>query len=204
MALDTYIAFVVATIVMILLPGPSVMLTIGHSISHGTRAALLTVAGTSVAIILQLLVTAAGMTSLLLVVAEWFEIIRWLGVAYLIYVGVLYWRASGIDEAVKAGSSRRQRLFWQGFVVSATNPKSLAFYAAFFPQFISVGEDIAQQLVILSISFFVIATLLTAGYAILAGKVRRFVTGAATARLRNRISGTLVISAGVGLALVRR
>ena len=80
----------------------------------------------------------------------------------------------------------------------------LAFYAAFFPQFISVGADIAQQLVILSITFFVIATLLTAGYAILAGKVRRFVTGAATAKLRNRISGTLVISAGVGLALVRR
>ena len=62
MALDTYIAFVVATIIMILLPGASVMLTIGHSISHGTRAALLTVAGTSAAIVLQLLVTAAGMT----------------------------------------------------------------------------------------------------------------------------------------------
>jgi len=204
MALETYIAFVVATIIMILLPGPSVMLTIGHSISHGTRAALLTVAGTSAAIILQLLVTAAGMTSLLLVVAEWFEIIRWLGVAYLIYVGVQYWWASGDDETAAAASSQGQRLFWQGFVVSATNPKSLAFYAAFFPQFISVGADIAQQLIILSITFFVIATVLTAGYGILAGNVRQYVTGAATVKLRNRISGTLVMGAAVGLALVRR
>ena len=144
------------------------------------------------------------MTSLLLVVAECFEIIRWLGVAYLIYVGVQYWRVSGIDEAATLGSSRRQRLFWQGFVVSATNPKSLAFYAAFFPQFISVGADIAEQLVILSLTFFVIATVLTAGYAIVAGHVRRFVSGAATAKLRNRVSGTLIICAGVGLALVRR
>jgi len=204
MALETYIAFVVATIIMILLPGPSVMLTIGHSISHGTRAALLTVAGTSAAIILQLLVTAAGMTSLLLVVAEWFEIIRWLGVAYLIYVGVQYWWASGDDETAAAASSQGQRLFWQGFVVSATNPKSLAFYAAFFPQFISVGADIAQQLIILSITFFVIATVLTAGYGILAGNVWQYVTGAATVKLRNRISGTLVMGAAVGLALVRR
>lgn len=89
-------------------------------------------------------------------------------------------------------------------MVSATNPKSLAFYAAFFPQFISVGADIAQQLIILSITFFVIATVLTAGYGILAGNVRQYVTGAATVKLRNRISGTLVMGAAVGLALVRR
>tara|TARA_B100000676_G_scaffold253033_1_gene258670 strand:+ start:1191 stop:1421 length:231 start_codon:yes stop_codon:yes gene_type:complete len=74
--LDTFVAFMIATTIMILLPGPSVMLTIGHSISRGTRAALITVAGTSTAIIVQLIVTAAGMTSLLLVLADWFEGIR--------------------------------------------------------------------------------------------------------------------------------
>lgn len=204
MPLDTYVAFVIATTIMILLPGPSVMLTIGHSITHGTRAALLTVAGTSVAIIGQLIVAAAGMTSLLLVVADWFEAIRWLGVAYLIYVGVQYWRTAEDvdDEAPHPGHGRK--LFWQGFVVSATNPKSLAFYAAFFPQFITVGTGIAEQLAILCVTFFIIATVLTAGYAVLAGNARRFVTSPSAAKLRNRISGTLVIGAGVGLALVRR
>tara|TARA_B100000029_G_scaffold280841_1_gene274957 strand:- start:670 stop:1284 length:615 start_codon:yes stop_codon:yes gene_type:complete len=202
--LDTFVAFVIATTIMILLPGPSVMLTIGHSISHGTRAAFITVAGTSTAIIVQLIVTAAGKTSLLLVLADWFEVIRWLGVAYLIYVGVQYWHLNEESDAAVSQTGRGHRLFWQGFVVSATNPKSLAFYAAFFPQFIRVGADITEQLLILCVTFFVIASFLTAGYAVLAGNVRRYVTGAATAKVRNRISGTLVIGAGLGLALVRR
>ena len=91
-----------------------------------------------------------------------------------------YWRLNGEPDAAVSQTGRGHRLFWEGFVVSATNPKSLAFYAAFFPQFIRVGADITEQLLILCVTFFVIASILTAGYAVLAGNVRRYVTGAAT------------------------
>jgi threonine/homoserine/homoserine lactone efflux protein len=86
MTLELYLAFVAATTIMILLPGPSVLLTVAHAMAFGGRRALLTVAGTSTAIVLQLAVTALGMTSLLLVLSEWFEVLRWAGVAYLVYL----------------------------------------------------------------------------------------------------------------------
>ena len=204
MEIEVYLTFVLTTTVLILLPGPSVMLTVAHSLSFGVRAALMTVAGTTLAIVLQLLITALGMTSVLLVVAEWFDVLRWGGVLYLIYLGIGQWRAGG--EAAKGDALAEvspRSLFWHGFVVSATNPKSLFFYVAFFPQFIDAGADLAFQLSVLCLTFLVIAAVLTAGYAILAGQVRGWFQGSREC-LRNRLAGTLLIGAGIGLALVRR
>jgi threonine/homoserine/homoserine lactone efflux protein len=190
---------------MILLPGPSVLLTVAHAMAFGGRRALLTVAGTSTAIVLQLAVTALGMTSILLVLSEWFEVLRWAGVAYLVYLGVQLWRAqpSGQLPADARGASR-SALFWQGFVVSATNPKSLFFYAAFFPQFVDPGAAPAPQIALLCGSFFVIATVLTAGYALLAERLGGWFRGRRGHLLRNRVTGSLMIGAGLGLALARR
>ena len=201
---DVYLAFVVATTVLILLPGPSIMLTVAHSLSFGVRPALMTVAGTTLAIVPQLLITALGMTSVLLVLAEWFDVLRWGGVLYLVYLGVGQWRAG--SHAANGGAAPEvapRSLFWHGFVVSATNPKSLFFYVAFFPQFIDPDAALAFQLIVLCLTFLVIAAVLTAAYALLAGQVRGWLQGS-PARLRNRLAGTLLIGAGIGLALVRR
>jgi threonine/homoserine/homoserine lactone efflux protein len=205
MTLELYLAFVAATTIMILMPGPSVLLTVAHAMTFGGRRALLTVAGTSTAIVLQLAVTALGMTSLLLVLSEWFEVLRWAGVAYLVYLGAQLWRAQPCDELAdgRLGASRGT-LFWQGFVVSATNPKSLFFYAAFFPQFVDPDASPAPQLALLCGSFFIIATALTAGYALLAERAGRWFRGRRGHLVRNRITGTLMIGAGLGLALARR
>ncbi len=205
MALDLYLAFIAATTVLILIPGPAVTLIVATSLTHGARSALVTVAGSSSAIALQLAVTALGMNSVMLLLAEWFDWLRWLGVAYLLYLGLQLWRASPValgDPAVSAIS--RQRLFWRGFIVNATNPKTLFFYAAFFPQFIDPQGPLTEQLIILCVTFLVIATCLDGGYALLAGRLRERLRSSRGALWRNRVSGSLMMAAAAGLALARR
>jgi threonine/homoserine/homoserine lactone efflux protein len=205
MNLDLYLAFLVATTVLILIPGPNVTLLVANSLAHGPRRALITLAGTSTAIALQLLVVALGMSSLILVLAQWFEWLRWAGVAYLIYLGIKQWRAAPVAlDDVESFTVRSNTLFWQGVLVSATNPKTLFFYAAFFPQFIDAASPPGPQLALLCITFLVVATVLDGTYAVLAGQLRPWLRDRRRARLRNRLTGTFLIAAALGLALARR
>jgi threonine/homoserine/homoserine lactone efflux protein len=206
MNLDLYIAFVAATAVLILIPGPLVSLVVAHSLAHGSRRALVTVVGSSTAISLQLSALALGMTSILLILSEWFEVLRWAGVAYLIYLGVQYWRArpQSLDQATAGPAVSTGRLFWQGFMVNGTNPKILFFYAAFFPQFIDPALPGIGQMIILCLTFVTIATILDGGYALLGGRLRGLLQDQRRQRLRNRLTGSLLIGAGLGLALARR
>ena len=95
--LHLYAAFVAAVTILMLIPGPNVALIVANSVAHGARYGLLTVAGTSSAMVLQLAVTALGMTELLDTLGGWFEWVRWIGVAYLLYLGISYWRAAPVD-----------------------------------------------------------------------------------------------------------
>ncbi len=134
MSLELYLAFVLATAVLIVVPGPANALIVANSIAHGGRRTLVTVAGVSAASVVHLGLVALGMTSLMALLSEGFEWLRWAGVAYLVALGIRQWRARPValdDRAMGAVSGRR--LFWTGFVVDATNPKTLFFYAAFFP-----------------------------------------------------------------------
>jgi len=205
MNVELYLAFVVATTILILLPGPAVALIVATSLSHGTRAALVTVAGSSTAIALLLGVTALGMTSLMLVLSQWFAVLRWAGVVYLLYLGIQAWRSKPPAPAGKAVKATKAKTFYlRGFVVNATNPKTLVFYAAFFPQFVDPARPLGLQLPVLCLTFLGIATLLDSGYALLAGRLRRILTSERGARIRARVTGSLLIGAGLGLALARR
>lgn len=205
MTLPLYLTFLFAAAVLILIPGPNVSLVIANSIAYGARRGLLTVAGTSTAIALQLTIVCIGVSSLLALIASWFEWLRWVGVAYLVWLGVQHWRsgADRADRAAKAPPSSRA-LFLRGFLVSATNPKTLFFYAAFFPQFVDPSAPAVTQMVALSAGFLVLATLLDSSYALSAGRLSGWLVDRRRARLRNRVTGTLLIGAGVGLALARR
>jgi homoserine/homoserine lactone efflux protein len=205
MDLDLYLAFLLATTVLILIPGPNVTLLVANSLAHGPRRALVTLAGTSSAIALQLVVVALGMSSLILLLAQWFEWLRWAGVAYLIYLGIQQWRAPPLAlDDLERPAARSGALFWQGVLVSATNPKTLLFYAAFFPQFVDPAGAPGPQLALLCTTFLVVATILDGAYAILAGQLRPWLRTRARARLRNRLTGTFLIAAALGLALARR
>ena len=153
----------------------------------------------------QLAVVALGMTSFMLLLAGWFEWLRWLGVAYLLWLGVQRWRggpAEPKDGTARAASSRR--LFWQGFLVALSNPKVLFFHAAFFPQFLDPAGPIGLQLALLCATFLAIATVLDGGYALLAGRLRGRLAAPSRMRLRDRVTGSLLIGAGLWLAAARR
>jgi homoserine/homoserine lactone efflux protein len=136
MPLELYIGFVITSSVLILIPGPNVSLIVANSIAYGTRYGLLTVAGPSSAIALQLALTALGLTATLGVLAGWFEWIRWIGVGYLLYLGVRQWTAAPVDlTRMKPQPRSFQAIALRGFAISFTNPKTLLFYGAFFPQF---------------------------------------------------------------------
>ena len=141
-----YIAFVVATTIMIALPGPSVLLTVAHSISFGWKHALFTVAGATIGIAVQILVATVGLTSLLNVVAEAFEWFRWAGAAYLIYLGIKQWRSASQPLEIDTSSVSRRNLLVQGLVITIPNPKSLIFIAAFLPQFIDTARPLVCNL----------------------------------------------------------
>lgn len=204
MALDLYFGFVAAVAILILIPGPNVALIVANSVAYGPRQGLATIAGSSSAMALQLALTVAGMTTLLSVLAEWFDLLRWVGVAYLVYLGVKAWREPPTDltKAGPAESPNWRKLFSRGFLVSLTNPKTLLFYGAFLPQFIDPKAPVMAQLLLLSATFLVVAVTLDSGWALLAGRFRRFL--AVNGRLRNRLTGGLLMGAGLGLAMARK
>ena len=203
MDLQLYLAFVAATIVLALIPGPNVAVIVANSVAYGARFGLLTVAGTSTAILVQLVLTGLGMSAALDTLGGWFEWLRWIGVAYLVYLGIAQWRAVATDLTATAPPPKSARaIYGRGVVVALTNPKTLLFYGAFFPQFVTPGETHASQLILLLATCLIIAVVIDSAWALLAARLRGLV--AAHGRWRNRLTGGLLIGAGVGLALAHR
>lgn len=200
---DLYAAYVLTVVILMLVPGPNVALIVANSIAHGARYGLLTVAATTTAMIVHLALTVAGASVVLDTLAAGFEWLRWLGVAYLIWLGVSAWRARAEDlSGVRAQERSSRLIFARGLLVGLTNPKTLLFYGAFLPQFITPGPTAGDQLLLLAVSFVVIAIVCDGTWAVLAGRLRRLLR--AHIRLRNRLTGGLLVSAGIGLALARR
>jgi len=203
MTIELYLAFVAATAVLIAIPGPNVAVIVATSIAHERRFGLVTVAGTSAAMIPQLGFTVIGMTGALTLLSHVFEWVRWIGIAYLIYLGFQAWRAPAFDLTKVAPASRSARqIFFRGFLISLTNPKTLLFYGAFFPQFVNPQADLAGQLALLSVTFLAIATLLDSCWALVGSRLRGLLT--LRGRLGNRLTGGFYFAAAIGLAGARR
>jgi threonine/homoserine/homoserine lactone efflux protein len=142
------------------------------------------------------------MTELLGTLGVWFEWLRWIGVAYLLWLGIAQWRAPATDLTRTRPEPKSARtIYLRALLVSLTNPKTLFFYGAFFPQFVVPGAQAGTQIVILSATFLGLAVLVDGGWALAAGRARGLL--ASRGRLRNRLSGGLLIGAGTALALVR-
>ncbi len=201
-----YLAFVIAATLLILAPGPSVAVVVAHGVSFGWRRALSTIAGEALAHFAFIFITALGISSTLLAFAGAFTVLKWAGAVYLVALGVRQWFAApvALDMDAPASHGAPAALFWQGFVVTMTNPKAIVFYAAFFTPFLDPARALAPQFVLLGATFLTIFVCASAGYAGLAARVRRWFTDPRHGRWANRASGSLLIGAGVGLAAVRR
>lgn len=202
-SIELYLAFVAASAALVVLPGPNVALIVANSVAHGRRYGLLTVAGTSTAMIPQLALTALGTTGALTVASQVFEWVRWAGVAYLVWLAIQAWRAPISDLTRVSPEPRSGRaIFSRGFLVSLTNPKTLLFYGAFLPQFVATAADPGPQLALLAATFLAIAVALDSCWALAASSLR----GALAIRgtLRNRFTSGCYLAAATGLALARR
>jgi homoserine/homoserine lactone efflux protein len=202
MSIESLAAFVAATAILVALPGPTVMLIAATSVRGGKRAGLTTVAGSSAAILLQLTVVVAGLASVVTLIGQSFEWLRLAGVLYLAYLGVKTWRARPPDAA--EGSDRLVLALSRGFFVSLTNPKTLLFLGAFFPQFIDPSSPAFEQLVVLSIAFWCITTVLDSGWALFADWIGARCRVGRPAKLVSRLSAVLLLGASAALALTRR
>lgn len=203
MSLEIYAAFVAAVVALMLIPGPNVALIAANAIAHGPRAGLMTVAGTSSAMALQLALVVLGLTGALALLAAWFELLRWAGVAYLVYLGLAAWRAPANGaESVQPDGASAGRLYARGFLVSLTNPKTIFFYAAFLPQFVAGTDGRFAQLLVLAATFLVVAIVIDSGWALFAHRAGRVLN--VSRGVLSRLSGGILLAAAAGLALARR
>jgi threonine/homoserine/homoserine lactone efflux protein len=197
-----HLAFAGAVVLLMLIPGPNVALIVANSIAYGSRYGLLTVAGTSSAMVPQLILAGLGLSGLMDTLGVWFDWVRWAGVVYLVWLGIRQWRAPAAGLSVAAEPKSWRAIYVRAFLVSLTNPKTLLFYGAFFPQFLSEGRAAAPQIVVLSLTFLTLAVLVDGSWALAAGRARGLI--ARRGRLANKLSGGLLVGAGVGLALARQ
>ncbi len=207
MNISLYIAFLIAAAALILLPGPTVMLVTSKTLRRGVNAGLIAVAGSTFAAAIQLIVVVSGLASVVVFVSSWFEWIRWVGVAYLIYLGVQTLLDSISNDACKdehLSSTSGYRDFVDGFVVTLTNPKTLLFLGAFLPQFVDPTVPALPQLLVLAGSFLIVAAVLDSCWALLAARLGKVLAGSRSRKFADRVSGLVLIGAGTTLALIRR
>lgn len=205
MAFEIWAAFVLASGVLLIIPGPTILTVVSYSVAHGRRAnvplVLAVALGDSTALVLSL----AGLGAIMATSAWLFTLIKWIGGLYLIYLGIKLLRAGTSQIEFKAADrlESRWRLFGNTWLVTALNPKGILFFVAFLPQFINQSNPAGAQLWILSVTFVALATLNAALYAIFAAGARQLLSSPAAQRRFNIGGGGLLTMAG-GWALTMK
>jgi homoserine/homoserine lactone efflux protein len=189
-----YAGFLLVTLLLGLMPGPNVALIVVNSATYGVRHGLVTVLGAFCGLVLQVLAVVCGLAALLAGLGHWFALLRWLGVAYLLWLGIRQWRAPSEDlSRVRPEPPGRRHVLRQAFLVSCANPKVMLFLGALFPQFISAAHPAQPQIVVLGATFLIVLGAIDSTWALLASRARRLLSG--RGRLRQRLSGGILIAA---------
>jgi homoserine/homoserine lactone efflux protein len=199
---ELFTAFLLITSIMVITPGPIVTLVIATGASQGIRSALTTVIGTTLGNAILIAAIAFGLSFVLKYAAVLFEVLRWAGAAYLIWLGIQAWRHAGDNDAAAAPSGHVH--FWRGFAVALSNPKTIAFFTAFLPQFVDPSLPVDRQLAVMCAVTVVGAACTDAGWAVAAGLGRAWFMTSWRAKLLGRLSGVALIGGGVWLSLARR
>jgi threonine/homoserine/homoserine lactone efflux protein len=195
--------FVLACFVIVIVPGPSVTVIIANSMRHGTRAGLLNVLGTQIGLATMIAVLALGLSAVVALMGSLFDVLRLIGAAYLVWLGVKMWMSGGRLGTAEATARPGGSFVLQGFIVLWSNPKALLFFGAFLPQFIDPAGNPILQTALLGFIFMAIATVFDSAYALAAGGTGAWLSRERV-RLVERISGTFLIGGGLWLAFTRR
>jgi homoserine/homoserine lactone efflux protein len=199
---ELFLAFLLITAVLIVTPGPVVTLVIATGATEGARAGLVTVLGTTTGNALLVGSIAFGLSWVLKSSVVLFEAIRWIGAAYLIWLGIQAWRNAGRQAELPPLAGKVH--FWRGFLVALSNPKTIAFFTAFLPQFVDPRLPPEFQLVVMCAVSVVIAAVFDSAWAIGAGLGQAWFMKPARAKMLGRLSGTVLIGGGIWLSLTRR
>jgi threonine/homoserine/homoserine lactone efflux protein len=205
MTLSTYLLYVAAVALLIITPGPTMLMCMTNSINHGTRRAMTSVAGAVTSVLCVMVLSAMGLGALLAASETAFMVAKVAGAAYLIWLGIKTFRSDAVLQVDdQASASPRRSFYLQGVLVGASNPKAVLFFAAFFPQFLNPAQAIVPQFAILALTFmafeFTVLTLCALGVARLMPLLR----SSTPVRWINRICGGLFTLMGGLLLLTRR
>lgn len=196
--IELLFAFAAAAFAVIVIPGPTVLLVTGYSLSGGFRTALLSIVGVCLGDMTAMVLTFVGLGAIMATSAELFMVLKWVGAGYLIYLGIELWRAPVVTLA-GAGrhESRPLRIIGRAFTVNVLHPKGLAFFVAFLPQFISPASSALPQMLILGITFVTIGFSVLLVYAWAASRFCSVLTRPRIRRIANRIGASCLVGAGL-------
>jgi threonine/homoserine/homoserine lactone efflux protein len=204
MTLATWLAFVLASGILVLIPGPTVLLVVSYALGQGLRAALPIAIGVALGDFTAMTLSMLGLGALLAASGTVFTLLKWLGGVYLFWLGVKLWRAGGtLDAAPRRDGTSPLKMLMHAFLVTALNPKSLTFFIAFLPQFLDRNADFLTQMLIFEASFLVLAFANALGYALVASRARVLMRNPRAITLANRVGGSLLIGAGVAAVSLR-
>lgn len=205
MTIEWWLAYLLTTIILSLSPGSGAINTMSTGISHGYRGAAASICGLQVGLSLHIVLVGIGLGALFSQSALAFEILKWAGAAYLVWLGIQQWRAGGaLDLEAVAKAMPRRKLFKRAVLVNLTNPKSIVFLAALFPQFILPHQPQAAQYLVLGITTVVVDIIVMIGYATLATRIAVWIKGPRQMKLLNRVFGGMFVAVGALLASARR
>ena len=198
---EVWLAWIIACIVISITPGAGAINTMSNGIQYGVRHSLPAIFGQQLGLLLQFIVVGAGVGSLIASSGPIFEIIRWLGVAYLIWLGIQKWRQPFIPlQTIDSCSLDYARRFWQSTLVNITNPKATIFMLALLPQFIDATRSQWPQISIMTVTSIIIDIVVMLGYATLATTLVLWMKNERHQRWLNRLFGGLFIAAALLMA----
>lgn len=204
MSFETWLAFVAASAVLLVIPGPTILLVVSYALGQGWRAALPTAIGVALGDFTAMTLSMLGIGALLAASATLFTALKLVGAAYLIWLGIKLWRAGGtLDAKPVTERTEAVKMLAHSWLVTALNPKSITFFVAFLPQFLDRNGDFWTQMLIFEATFLTLAFANALGYGVVASRARGLVRNERVIRGFNRTGGTLLIGAGLVTATTR-
>ncbi|WP_419740941.1 LysE family translocator [Ruegeria sp.] len=207
MSLELWLAFVAASTALLLIPGPTVLLVLSYALSKGRSVAVASATGVAVGDLVAMTASLLGLGALVLASATLFSVLKWIGAAYLIWLGIKLLRSApsgGLDPLETGRDVTASGVFGHAAAVTALNPKSIAFFIAFVPQFLRPAEPLGPQFTILIATFVGLAWLNALAYALLADRLRLMIGRAGVINAMTRFGGLALIGMGVATAVLRR
>ncbi|AMS40800.1 LysE family translocator [Aminobacter sp. NyZ550] len=204
MSFESWAAFAAASAVLLVIPGPTILLVVSYALGQGWRTALPMAVGVALGDFTAMTLSMLGIGALLAASATVFTIVKWIGAAYLIYLGIKLFRAGGtLDAKPRTDAASAAKMMAHAWIVTALNPKSITFFVAFLPQFLDRSGDFWTQMVIFELTFLTLAFANAFGYALVAARARSVVSNPRAIRIFNRTGGTLLVGAGIAAAATR-